>query len=65
MKHHMIVKAFTRLHIYRSSSPSDKGWGGLDTPVNILLCTIFDALKTGVLRAGHRNNKCLRTVKTN
>ena len=106
---YMIVKTFTRLHIYRSSSPSDKrGWGrgegapfplrvsscpknkvgpgschflytttyrrphpppphyrGSDTPGNILRRTFFDALKTGVLRAGHTNNKCLRTVITN
>ena len=114
---YMIVKTFTRLHIYRSSSPSDKrGWGrgeggkgplshygsqvvlkirwgpdpgtscipqplaggapppppppptyhrGSDTPGNILLRAFFDALKTGVLRAGHRNNKRLRTVITN
>lgn len=107
---YMIVKTFTRLHIYRSSSPSDKrGWGrgegplshygsqvvlkirwgpdpgnflyattyrrpspppptyhrGSDTPGNILLRAFFDALKTEALRAGHRNNKCLRTVITN
>ena len=111
---YMIVETFTRLHIYRSSSPSDKrGWGkgegapfplrvsicpknkvgpgswqfsvcnnlsqsprpppppppphyrGSDTPGNILRRTFFDALKTGVLRAGHTNNKCLRTVITN
>lgn len=105
---YMIVKTFTRLHIYRSSSPSDKrGWGrgegapfplrvssclknkvgpgswhflytttyrrpppppyyrGSDTPGNILRRTFFDVLKTGVLRAGHTNNKCLRTVITN
>ena len=108
---YMIVKTFTRLHIYRSSSSSDKrGWGrgegapfplrvsscpknkvgpgschflytttyrrlppppppphyrSSDTPGNILRCTFFDALKTGVLRAGHTNNKCLRTVITN
>lgn len=64
---YMIVKTFTSLHIYRSSSPSDKrGWGrGSDTPGNILRRTFFDALKTGVLRAGHTNNKCLRTVITN
>ena len=105
---YMIGKTFTSLHIYRSSSTSDKGgrgegapfplrvsicpkirWGpdpgnflyattyrrpspppptyhrGSDTPGNILLRAFFDALKTEALRAGHRNNKCLRTVITN
>lgn len=102
---YMIVKTFTRLYIYRSSSPSKKGGRGKGAPsplrvsicpknkvgpgsrqfsvcsnlsqtpprstgvqifpATILLRTIFDALKTGVLRAGHTNNKCLHTVITN
>ena len=32
---YMIVKTFTRLHIYRSSSPSDKrGWGRGEGPLS-------------------------------
>lgn len=39
---YMIVKTFTRLHIYRSSSPSDKrGWGsgeGAPFPLRVSIC---------------------------
>lgn len=39
---YMIVKTFTRLHIYRSSSPSDKrGWGrgeGAPFPLRVSSC---------------------------
>lgn len=48
-----------------SPPPTPTYHRGSDTPGNILLRAFFDALKTEALRAGHRNNKCLRTVITN
>lgn len=65
MKHHIWLSNRSQDYTYTANLvPQIRGEGG-DTPGNILLRAFFDALKTEALRAGHRNNKCLRTLITN